>query len=390
MPLLPRLFIASSSQSKLLANELASTLNDSGEVHAESWARPDDPENNKHLLGTLIEKAQTSDFAVVILTGDNVRTDLHNGEEVMVPRANCVFELGLFIGAFGKPERCFLLSSMEPRVLFEQLSDIGGQLHQRLTPPEDFANKEQCRAAAEKHRDVILKVVQKYQRFADRPRLPGLRIEDVLAKEARRDVVKADDVVLVKESRPIERKLRYARTVINNMGRPVNYLYLFGSAERNFPKIIEMLRSMLAAKVVPEKDFGLYDKDDNEEKKDWLDDKSGRFFSRTIQMMRKHMFIELIDDVEFDEFCIHSAGEDYGQGYVKIENRYVPVPAKDALLRFEHQAYRAKKRWPTRVIFEPNALDADQQKGIARQIREKFPEKLHDELIAACFDRESG
>lgn len=393
MSLVPEVFVVSSSQAKLLASELANVLNESRTqdgnpvVHAECWARPDGPENNRQLLATLLERVRQVDFAVVILTGDDVLILKDRETEVRIPRDNCIFELGLFIGAFGKPERCFLLSSVEPKVLFDQLSDISGQLYRKLRPPKDFFNEAQCRVAALKNRDEILRVIEDLGRFKMRPRLPKLSIEDILERESDRNIVKQDDVVVIKEHKPPETRLHYAETVVENMNRPVNYLYLFGSRPQNYAKIVEMLRSLIAAEALDRKDYQTFDASDNEVKRAWLDDQERN--RKTIEKLKKRLFIELVDDVEFDEFCIHSAGQAYGKGYLKLEDGYLELPTEGARLRYEHSPYKAKKLWPTKVIFEPNTLHPEQQQGITTQIREKFPVELHEALIKACFEREN-
>ena len=126
----PKLFIVSSSKAAKLARAFQDVLNETGRVLAQSWESTGAFPNNAQILKSLLRHSREKDFALVILTGDDVVE--RDGKGVYVPRDNCIFEFGLFIGAFGKPERCFLLSAVEPKVLLDQLIDIGGQVYKML------------------------------------------------------------------------------------------------------------------------------------------------------------------------------------------------------------------------------------------------------------------
>jgi hypothetical protein len=74
----------------------------------------------------LLEHARNSDFAVVLFTADEVVKESDNKESLR-PRDNCVFELGLFMGALGlDPQRSILLRSEDSDLLSDFVSDLGG------------------------------------------------------------------------------------------------------------------------------------------------------------------------------------------------------------------------------------------------------------------------
>jgi hypothetical protein len=99
----PVVFIGSSLERIQYANAVFSEL----ELEAEpiTW----DLDFFRPSVGTLeqLEKAtQTYDFAVLVLTPDDVRRS--RGKQVAVPRDNVVFELGLFVGALGRNRVFFI------------------------------------------------------------------------------------------------------------------------------------------------------------------------------------------------------------------------------------------------------------------------------------------
>ncbi|MCL1148252.1 nucleotide-binding protein [Shewanella marinintestina] len=99
---LPRIFIASSSESY----EVASACNTCMDRKAEPtiWTQIFVPGGTT--LQTLTEKAANVDFALFIFTPDDLT--VMRGKEKPTVRDNVLFELGLFIGALGQ-ERCFIL-----------------------------------------------------------------------------------------------------------------------------------------------------------------------------------------------------------------------------------------------------------------------------------------
>ena len=99
----PSLFIGSSSEGLPVARALQAELDQVCEplVWSQSVFEP-----TGTIIGTLLEMAQSTDFAAVVLTPDDsvVRRD----EKIIVARDNVVFELGLFLGTLG-PRRVFII-----------------------------------------------------------------------------------------------------------------------------------------------------------------------------------------------------------------------------------------------------------------------------------------
>ena len=93
----PRVFVGSSSETIDLAEALFERLERDALVETWNGAQLFAP--TKATLQSLVDIAPTFDFAVFILTNDDVVVS--RGQDSPVPRDNVIFELGLFIGAIG-------------------------------------------------------------------------------------------------------------------------------------------------------------------------------------------------------------------------------------------------------------------------------------------------
>jgi predicted nucleotide-binding protein len=103
MNLDPAIFIGSSTEGLPIAHALQAELDEECEpivwrqgVFGPTWS----------IVSTLVNKAQDSDFAALILTPDD--SLVIRGAENTAARDNVIFELGLFLGALG-PQRVFII-----------------------------------------------------------------------------------------------------------------------------------------------------------------------------------------------------------------------------------------------------------------------------------------
>lgn len=100
-----KVFLGSSREGKDVAERLAVDLDRSGITESTPWThgafRP-----GRHALGSLVDLARTVDFAVMVLSPDDLVAS--RDTTTQAPRDNVVFELGLFMGALG-PERTFMV-----------------------------------------------------------------------------------------------------------------------------------------------------------------------------------------------------------------------------------------------------------------------------------------
>lgn len=99
----PTLFIGSSSEGRPVAEALQLLLNDDADVTV--WNQGVF-ELSKGYLESLCEALEKFDFAVLVLTPDDVTRSRKRQESA--PRDNVVFELGLFTGKLGR-DRCYFV-----------------------------------------------------------------------------------------------------------------------------------------------------------------------------------------------------------------------------------------------------------------------------------------
>jgi CRP/FNR family transcriptional regulator, cyclic AMP receptor protein len=144
----PKIFIASSSRAKQLAEVLASYLEEKKVVSVQRWYKKTFLPGAS-TLDSLRNQAKECDFIAVLLTEDDVLNK--GGQKVRSPRDNCIFELGLFMGALDlDPGRCFMLTSADEKAL---PSDLKGRTYiplEKLTATQ-LSDTGRCLAAIKKN-----------------------------------------------------------------------------------------------------------------------------------------------------------------------------------------------------------------------------------------------
>jgi hypothetical protein len=116
--LVPSLFIGSSSEGLSIARALQAELDQvcEPEVWTQGVFEP-----TSTTIGTLLQRAQSADFAALVLTPDD--PVVRRGDNIIEARDNVVFELGLFLGSLGS-RRVFII---HPHNLDPMLpSDLAG------------------------------------------------------------------------------------------------------------------------------------------------------------------------------------------------------------------------------------------------------------------------
>lgn len=113
-----RLFVGSSVEGLSVAYEIQALLDHDAEVTV--WQQGVfDPSGGT--LESLVQMATTFDFAVLVLTPDDVLTKREQSKNA--PRDNVLFELGLFIGTLGR-ERTYFVHPREDMALPSDLAGI--------------------------------------------------------------------------------------------------------------------------------------------------------------------------------------------------------------------------------------------------------------------------
>lgn len=111
MPVRSKVFIASSSEGLEVLGIVRQFLQDELDQVAdvEPWTLAF--ELSATYIESLEKIADESDFAILVLTSDDVTTS--RKKQKLSPRDNVIFELGLFMGALGR-ERCYLVQEDRP------------------------------------------------------------------------------------------------------------------------------------------------------------------------------------------------------------------------------------------------------------------------------------
>jgi O-acetyl-ADP-ribose deacetylase (regulator of RNase III) len=112
-------FIASSAEHLDIANTLQELLEERVEVTV--WNQ-DVLAPSSLLLDGLIETVNDFDFGIFVFAPDD--TTVIHGETMHSVRDNVLFEMGLFVGRFGR-ERAFIVSPRDPRAV-RLATDLGG------------------------------------------------------------------------------------------------------------------------------------------------------------------------------------------------------------------------------------------------------------------------
>ncbi|MFK3672419.1 TIR domain-containing protein [Leifsonia aquatica] len=119
-PKLPTVFIGSSTEHAEIGHYLQKELDRSGACVATTWDQGIF-QASTYTLDVLAEQAARADFAVLVVTGDDVVAS--RGEKHAAPRDNVIFELGLFMGAIGR-ERTIIVADHESKLQLP--SDLTG------------------------------------------------------------------------------------------------------------------------------------------------------------------------------------------------------------------------------------------------------------------------
>ena len=114
----PVIFIGSSKEGLRIAKALQVNLDDAADVVLWSQGVFGLSEGT---LESLVEKLDDFDFAILILTPDDVA--IKRGETAQLPRDNVLLELGLFMGRLGR-DRCFVVYDRTKQMTLP--SDLAG------------------------------------------------------------------------------------------------------------------------------------------------------------------------------------------------------------------------------------------------------------------------
>ncbi|MFM2196598.1 MAG: hypothetical protein RLZZ505_30 [Verrucomicrobiota bacterium] len=118
----PKVFIGSSAEGLPVANAIEAGL-DHVKADVIVWTEKGNFKGMSNPLDDLLKISSDYDFAIIVLTDDDTTINGRDNTSMKSPRDNCVFELGMFLGALGK-KRTFLVR--ERGVTLKLPSDLSG------------------------------------------------------------------------------------------------------------------------------------------------------------------------------------------------------------------------------------------------------------------------
>jgi hypothetical protein len=386
-----KIFIASSGRSTLLAESLQSEITSASrranlEVDVVTWFRDGAFPPGEDTLNALIAhcggaaNVTPADFCAVLLTKDDELTK--KGDKGDAPRDNCIFELGLFIGALGlDPKRCFMLSSVGEQSL---PSDLKGRTLITFDEPLDIHDPEQCRKAMERAAIRIrdrMRISGKYTA----PELKPANLDDLMKLEALAEhdgALSAPGEVAVGVEHSFIDECQRTSQVVRNLMAGIQYTYFVSNVDPS-NEIARLIRTLAAT---------------NLSRTGNIDDADKNLILQNLKLLQNGLSINLCPGQVPFGFRIHNASDlDRAICYARQPGRgkyYEWARERDAveLVRgLRSVALQDEDLDPVYVIRPTKFFDfqlpqnAHYLQRIRKAVAYYFHEDLRDEVERTCF-----
>ena len=327
-----KIFIASSGPALELAKQLRAQL-DQKTCDGSLWTEVSQKAAGKSIMTMLRDAAKEYDFAVVILTNDDIMVD--KAGETPKARDNCVFEAGLFMGVIGQ-DRCFLLSSVEAHNL---PSDLGGIIYLPFTEPKDLTDPNACMTQTATAATRIGSAVYTLGPIKNRP----LSAEKLLERE--KSTGEGGDLfmdqVVVASVQPLDVGYEAARQIRNNIDKGnIQYVFFFQGDDNGAKKTCQLLQMLLLAGFLK----------NQTEANDWqgrlvkLKSNLDKIRADLEQLCTYGMIkIYFLVDAPALQYVIHNAGDSiHAKIYLKREQEYFEWESGAEAYRFWNQVRKAR------------------------------------------------
>jgi hypothetical protein len=389
------IFIASSTRAQPLALQLKERLRFHGKDKADLrlWWDNILTLGKTTLLG-LTDECQNSDFAIVLLTEDDVLVKKET--EHLSPRDNCIFELGLFTGALGPdPERVFLITSTKKGAL---PSDVDGityvQIVDQRTPGADDELTADSKDSLDDAARKIINQVNRLRHYV-RPVLPLVSDRDLMDYErikGKEGNLLPNSHVIVSTEQPIEvEEADFAGRVQGNMKEAIRYFYFFYADENSFNVIAQLIQALATSGVG---DGGTF----HERRK--AIETSEEIVKENLKRMQQYLNIHFSVYKPAFQLCLHNAERPNSAiCYLRFEKgdsaSFVAWaqggPAKRVADHFLRQRKKPKDPADQYIFRSTGDFDLDGQAdfkaNLSRAILDLFPESLDETVRAACFGK---
>ena len=301
-------FIACSGRAKNIAQYLNNRLSD---IYFEGITiKPTVWWNRKgsisFIIEKLIKKTRECDFAVILLTKDDITFEENDGgKREIVPRDNCVFEAGLFTGALGPDfKRCFLLSSVEQTAL---PTDLQGLVYIKISEYNGKNNNQEAKDSLEEAANAIGIAISDFKdnpglhvnRGLKRPLISASKLQELESLKSRGgNLIKGSTVVFVRSPQPLEVEEEFAKQVITNMvNGPITYKYVFDKDKNTLGVIADLIAELVGVTTIKINKKG-------------VDIDTQRAPSDNIKTIQNQLRIYFLPDKPGIHYCIHNANRD--------------------------------------------------------------------------------
>lgn len=309
-PSKPKVFIASSTPGRRLAEKLVEALKKEDIARLRPWWTRDAFPAGAVILDALLDQAEEIDFAVVFFTPD----DYADKDGNKGPRDNCVFELGLFMGALGlEPKRSILLRDKNSQLL----NDLGGVIYIDLPPDTSTLSEEERDKVEEPFIKVAVETIKSSIKdlgycfnhaTRDEPRIiPKERLMDL--EKRGQNLMDSDAVeVLINTTQPMELNHNLAKSVCENMSADVIYTYFF-QADAGSIRFFSSLVGALAAANLDPKTLKKLKEGEKPNIAQWreLMSEDRDSVDNVLETMRNQLRIYFLPRKPHLEFCVHNA-----------------------------------------------------------------------------------
>ena len=390
----PKIFIGSSAATVPIAEKFKDRLEEmlAHKVVVDLWSL-DDRGQSRSMLEYLTDRSRDCDFAALFLTKDDL---LVKRERLFVAaRDNCVFEAGLFIGAFSAQnrdqERCFLLTSLNPRNL---PTDLAGIRHLEVDETPESSKLERA-AQYVKQRIIDLKALA-------RPELSCIVEKELMEREQPATTsdageLEAGSVVVVSLAQPSDTTSYFADRVLNNLKAGVEYIYYL-AADKNLKVIAQLVQSLAAA-------GGAGDNEDDQERRRqaMIKGEHKSTVMENLHFLKKNMTIYLLPSSKPFEVIIHNAHlESMTSCYLLVkpnqlheQNRFVLWSHGDRAasvvkhmqkLHVDTEPDSEKAVFRSTVEFKlGDPRNEAQVVKLKRLLQEMFDVQFHKDVLTTCF-----
>lgn len=338
------------------------------------------------ILEGLIEECKVTDLAVILMTEDDLK--ISGTAEEMVPRDNCIFEAGLFMGGLGlERNRCVIATTVKEKGLPIDLQSV------HYIGINGDAIKSQ-KGLREEMRNLALALNLHAQGLTTPPKRPFLPIytpEELIARERPEEeggdiVAKSKLGVVVNTVQPVEIKVSLAKRVVQNMEAGIEYYYFFRAEPLRMAAVAGLIQALILAKL------GAEDELPEDGRLQLIRDHADQV-EEEIKKIQKKLFIHLLPKERLPlHFCVHNAlVEAKARCYLRYPGEkdfFIPWAEHETAFAVAHDLLKLQKRRLNKAIFNPTEyFDLYKSEEYEEEVKETIEANLREQFSDEVYKR---